>query len=88
MPDPDQPVAQRRVRAAGQLVDAAFGCADHIAAGVARVPDLVEDEAESAGSGRAGAPPPLPPWLPGAPANRGATSPVDGRLLGSSTACC
>ena len=44
----DHPIAERRVRPAGQLIDAAFGRADDVAARVAGVPDLVEHEANRA----------------------------------------
>ncbi len=49
---PDHPVAERRVCAAGELVDAAFGRADDVAARVAGVPDLVEHEAHRAAQPR------------------------------------
>ena len=56
---PDHPVAERRVRPAGELVDAAFGRADHVAARIAGIPDLVEHEAHGAaepGQAQAAAP--------------------------------
>jgi len=48
-PQADHPVAERRVGAAGQLVDPAGIGPDDVAAGVLGVPDLVEHEADGSG---------------------------------------
>jgi hypothetical protein len=45
-PEPDQPVGERRVAAAGQLVDPARLGTQGVEAAVLRVEDLVEDEAD------------------------------------------